>query len=178
MSGIEKYAHLSTAWASTEGKSFKSPEIETAYRRRAQRWLDVVALKKPDQVPAYFLNGEYALNYGGCKPADRFYDQKKAAEATYKFHQDFDCSYAAIGMPASGRALDLLGFQPARWPGSRLTSFSENMQFQYLEKEYMSAEDYDELIADPEGYVMYKYVPRVCDGLKGSGHRDQPLPVR
>jgi len=166
MSGDEKYNHLSTSWASTEGKPFASPEIEAAYRRRAQRWLDVVALKKPDRVPSYFLNGEFATNYAGCKPSVRFYDQEKTAEAVYQFHQDFNLDQAAVGMPVSGRGLDTLGYIPVRWPGSRLNSFPEDMQFQYVEKEYMKAEDYDELIADPEGYTLYKYVPAICDGLK------------
>lgn len=167
MSGEEKYNYLSAAWASTEGKPFISSETEACYQRRARRWLDVVALKKPDRVPAYFLNGEYALAYGGCRPADRFYDQQKAAEAVYKFHQDFDCIYSAIGMPSSGKALDLLGFQLARWPGSRSTPYPENMQFQYVEKEYMQDEAYDELIADPTGYALFQYVPRICNGLNG-----------
>lgn len=166
MSGDEKYDYLSTAWASTEGKSFASAEIEEAYRRRAQRWLDVVALRKPDRVPDCFLSGEYAFKYGGCKPSDRFYNHEKAADAVYAFHREFGCSYTVMGMPASGKALDLLGFQLALWPGSGLTSYSEDMQFQYVEKEYMPVEDYDALIADPEGYALYNYVPRICEGLK------------
>ena len=63
MNGDEKYEYLSTAWASTEGKSFASAEIGEAYRRRAQRWLDVVTLRKPDRVPDYFCAGVKRATY-------------------------------------------------------------------------------------------------------------------
>ncbi|MBW2370668.1 MAG: uroporphyrinogen decarboxylase, partial [Deltaproteobacteria bacterium] len=38
---------------------------------------------------------------------------------------------------------------------------------QYVEDEYMHADEYDQLIANPEGYMLRRFLPRVCDGLKG-----------
>ncbi len=164
----EKCRHFITGWMSTEGKPFDSPEKAETYQCRAQRWIDVIALKEPDQVPSLVLTDGFVLENAGIKPADAFYHPEKAVTAALKFHKDFDYSYSVLGPVMSGKALDLLGYNLIRWPGSSLpTALSEDMQFQYVEDEYMRADEYDALIADPEAYLLRTYIPRICDGLKG-----------
>jgi hypothetical protein len=168
MSADDKYRHLAANWSSTDGKSFESPEIAEKYRRLAQRWLDVVALKEPDEVPCLMMADGIILKNAGNKPVDAFYHSEKVVNATFKFHEDYDLSYLSMGPPMSGKALDLLGYKLIRWPGSTLASgLPEEMQFQYVEDEYMRADEYDQVIANPEGYMLRTYMPRVCDGLKG-----------
>jgi hypothetical protein len=66
--------------------------------------------------------------------------------------------------PAAGKAYDLLGYSAYKWPGS---SLPDDMPFQYVEGEYMPAEDYDALTNNPEGYMLRTYMPRVCNHLQG-----------
>lgn len=168
MTGDEKRRHFLDVISSTDGKPFLSPEIAEKYKQRMKRWLDALALKEPDQVPKLILAGEFIFNNAGCKPVDGFYDQKKATEAYYKFHEEYDYDYSIMYLPPSGRALDILKYKLIRWPGSSLpTKLPDEVQFQYVEKEYMHAGDYEQLIANPDGYLLRKFFPRIFDGLKG-----------
>jgi uroporphyrinogen-III decarboxylase len=168
MNGDEKFDYLSKAWASPEGKPFASDEIAEKYQRRAQRWLDVATLKKPDRVPEYLITNEIITSWAGIKPADTFYQPEKAAQSAIKFHEDFEAPYSALGFALSGKALELLNYQLVRWPGSSLSNgLADEIQYQYIEKEFMAEEDYDDLIANPDGYLLRKYMPTICQGVKG-----------
>ncbi|MFH0730417.1 MAG: uroporphyrinogen decarboxylase family protein [Pseudomonadota bacterium] len=168
MTGEEKHRYLINGWASTEGKPFRSSEIEEKYKRLTKRWLDAVALKEPDRVPKMFLSEDYIMEYAGCKAADTFYDQEKAAGAHYAFHKEYDSDCSMLYMPPSGRALDLLKYKLIRWPGSVLpTKLPDNVHFQYVEKEYMHTGDYEQMIANPDGYLFRKFFSRIFDGLSG-----------
>ncbi|MFH0727074.1 MAG: uroporphyrinogen decarboxylase family protein [Pseudomonadota bacterium] len=168
MTGEEKRQYLIGSWSSIEGKPFQSPEIAEKYKQRTRRWLDAVALKEPDQVPILFLPQYFVLENARCKPVDGFYDQEKAAAALYKFHQEYDCDYSAGGVLPSGRALDLLKYKVIRWPGSALsTRLSDDVQFQYVEDEYMKADEYQQLIDNSDGYLLRKFFPRAFEGLNG-----------
>lgn len=159
----QKFEYLTSSWASTEGKPFKSDEIAEKFARRAKRYLDVLALKEPDRVPACLMVDGFLRENAGIKPAAPFYDAPKTADAVYKFHTDFECEYAAGVLPLSGSALDLVDHKLIRWPGGNLP---EDMQFQYCEDEFMRADEYDELIENPDGYLLRKYFPRIMPAFK------------
>jgi uroporphyrinogen-III decarboxylase len=152
-------------WQSPEGRKFESPEIAELYRQRAQRFVDVVQLRQPDRVPSLMMAAGMVTRYAGISFADTFYDAEKSAEATLKFVEDFRPEYSMlIGGLAAGKAYDLLGYHAYKWPGSSLPA---DMPFQYVEGEYMPAEDYDALANNPEGYMLRSYLPRVCSHLAG-----------
>lgn len=168
MSGDEKFQYYTTSWASTEGKPFASPEAADAYRKRAQRMLDVIALKEPDEVPVYLLAEGFTLEHGGIQPVDAFYHMDRYISAAFKVHDDFDLDYSIMTYAQSGRVLDMLGVKLIRWPGSSLpTALPDDTSFQYVESEYMKAGEYDELIDNPEGYVLRTYMPRICTEMGG-----------
>ena len=152
-------------WLSTEGKSFESAEIAQTYQERAKRFIDVVDLKEPNQVPTVMMAGAFVATYGGISLADTFYDAEKTAQATRKYMQDFQPEYVFTGggVPM-GKVLDLLGYTLYKWPGGDLP---DDTPFQFVEGEYMPEEDYDQLIRNPEGYVLRKYYPRIFANLKG-----------
>ncbi len=58
--------------------------------------------------------------------------------------------------------LDLLGTTQFRWPGHGLP---DDMPFQWIEREYMLAEEYGEMLADPNGFAIKKLWPRVSSTL-------------
>lgn len=168
MTGDEKYQYYAGGWAATEGKPFESPEIAELYRKRAQRILDVVALKEPDEVPAFLFTEGYVLEYSGILPVDAFYHMDKYIAALFKLHEDFELAYAVPTYAQPGRALDMLGMKLIRWPGSSLpTALPDDTAFQYVEAEYMKENEYDELINNPEGYILRKYMPRICSEMSG-----------
>jgi Uroporphyrinogen decarboxylase (URO-D) len=177
MTGDEKYAVLSKAFVSTEGRDFKSPEIAETYRRRAQRWVDVLALKEPDRIPNFTLTEGYVAQFGGITEKDVWYDSKKSVEATLKFQKEFNLEYTVRSIVYSGRAFDTLGFNIARWPGSAIAeqALRPEQSFQYVEKEYMVADEYDLLIADPTDYLLTRFIPRTCTNL--AGLKDLPSSV-
>jgi hypothetical protein len=167
MPADEKCRYYIAAWMSTEGKPFDSPEEAETYQRRAQPWRGVVVLKEPDQVPGLVLTDGFVRENAGIKPADAFYHPEKAVTAALKFQKDFEYSDSVLGPVISGKVLDLLGYNLIRWPGSSLPTALSEDKLQYVEDEYMRADEYDTLIADPEAYLLHTYIPQVCDGLKG-----------
>ena len=153
------------AWQSLEGRKFESPAIAELYRQRTQRFAQIVDLKQPDRVPSLMMAAGIVTRYAGISFADSYYDSDKAIGSTLKFVEDFRPEYMLMGGgAASGKAYDLLGYHAYKWPGGALPA---DMPFQYVEDEYMPAEDYDALINNPEGYMLRSYLPRVCTHLAG-----------
>jgi uroporphyrinogen-III decarboxylase len=153
------------AWQALDGRKFETPAVAELYRQRTKRFADIVSLKQPDRVPSLMMAAGIVTRYAGISFADTFYDSEKSAAAALKFVEEFGPEYVLMmGGAASGRAYDLLGYHAYKWPGS---SLPDDMPFQYVEGEYMPAEDYDALTNNPEGYMLRTYLPRVCSHLQG-----------
>jgi uroporphyrinogen-III decarboxylase len=60
--------------------------------------------------------------------------------------------------------MEALDYKQLRWPGHGLP---DDQGFQYLDREYMSADEYDEFIFDPTGFYLKKYLPRVAGVFAG-----------
>ncbi len=151
-------------WTSPEGKPIETAKAKEDYRARAQRFADVVRLKQPDRVPVFCTCGGFVATYAGVSHADMFYDYDKAVKALNKMHEDFDLDYQVASNFLPGKVYDRLGYQIYRWPGGALP---KEVPFQCVEAEYMKADEYDALAADPEGFCMRVYMPRVFSALTG-----------
>jgi uroporphyrinogen-III decarboxylase len=53
-----------------------------------------------------------------------------------------------------------------QWPGGQL---GPNVPFQFVEGEYMKAEEYDHFLSDPLDFVIRTYWPRIYGSLQGCG---------
>jgi hypothetical protein len=165
MSPLERRESRFASWMSTDGKPMQTPESKTAYVQRTQRVKDIFDLKKPDRVPLLPLIGGFFALYGGISYQDVMYDYEKYTQAWTKFNADFEPDYLVFsGAFNPGKVFDLLDYKVYRWPGKQLPA---NQPFQCLEDEFMKAEDYDKLIADPEGFYMRTYMPRAFGALSG-----------
>ena len=93
----------------------------------------------------------------------------KGLKASRKYVKDFNLDYANVAPVYPGRSCDLFGLKLIKWPGSNVPGHAlrSEQSFQYIEGEYMTADEYDDLIADPTLYLLTKYIPRICPGLKG-----------
>jgi len=154
------------AWVSGEGIEFDSPEAEEQYKTRAALFRDAVELKKPPaRVPVAGLGGGYALERAGVKQKATFYDDwDEASEAVITFHEDFDPDSAMFLFLMSGPAFDCLGHTLMRWPGGGLP---DDIQYQFLEQEYMKGDEYEHFLSDPSDFILRRYMPRVNTALKG-----------
>ena len=62
-------------------------------------------------------------------------------------------------MGMSGKALEMMDYKLYYWPGRGLPENAPGWQF--VEGEYMSADEYDHLTLDPTDFWIRKYLPRV-----------------
>lgn len=145
-----------------------SPEAQCEYEKRATRLRDAILLRgTPDRVPACAFAQFYPAHQAGFTPYDVMYDKEKAAEAWISCARALQPDAVvgpAIAAAAAGSILDLLDFKLFSWPGHGV---AETASFQYIEKEWMRPEEYDELIDDPTGYLLGTYLPRTNGALAG-----------
>jgi hypothetical protein len=139
---------------------------KAAYAERWQRILDSVALKQPKRMPVALYATFWLAKYGGITCRQLMYDYEKTREISERAVLEFDpdaFSPLVLGT-ASGRSLESIGFKQLQWPGHGV---GDNQPFQYLDREYMKADEYDEFIFDPTGFYLRTYLPRVASAFEG-----------
>jgi hypothetical protein len=156
------------SWMSTEGRNFSNPEAEKVYRRNTRRVVDVMNLEVPDAIPILPFIGGYLDKYAGITSYEAMYDFEKYKQGARKFSLDFGLDYTIFsGSFNSGRVFDILDMKTYSWPGRG--SHPRDRAFQVLEAEFMKGDEYDALIADPEGFYLHTYMPRAFGALAGLG---------
>ena len=143
-------------WLSARGIEFASDVARQEYRQRIRLLLDAITLKKPERVPVSANVHFYLAKHSGLTKKEAMYDQQRSAAAFTKFHEDFRPDFQAKPI-APAKVFEMLGLQFIDWPGQNLP---DETPWQYLEAEYMKADEYDALIADPEGYFRRALLPR------------------
>jgi hypothetical protein len=163
---LEKQEQRFALWSETETIPFVSAEARDAFIEKTTIIKDAIQLKHcPSRIPICPSVGHYPFEYAGISWRDALYDYEKLAYACMKFHDDFhlDASGPPVNIPW-GPMLDLLDMKNYRWAGRNL---GDNQEFQYIEKEYMPAGEYQDLIDDPTGYFLNCYYPRIFGSLSG-----------
>jgi Uroporphyrinogen decarboxylase (URO-D) len=139
---------------------------KAAYDARWQRILDCVALRQPDRMPTGMLATFWLAKYGGISHRQLMYDYEKAKEIAERAIIEFepDASSPLILGTAMGPSLEAFGFRQLQWPGHGLR---DDQPYQYLDREYMKPEEYDEFLFDPTAFYLQKYLPRVTEAFEG-----------
>ena len=128
------------------------------YDARVKRFHDAISLSVPDRVPIASVAAYYFYNYAGLTFKDAIYDYEKSAAGVKKAMQKFQWDMTpSVGM-RSGTVMELLGMKQYKWPGHDLP---DEYMFQFVEGEYMTADEYDDLLADPDGFTIRKLMPRM-----------------
>ncbi len=140
---------------------------EELYAQREQRFNDIVALKKPDRVPVLPLVAHYfPTKIKGISNRDTGYDHELRLrcmrEATVEFGWDM---VPATGLFGSD-GYQALGSLQLRWPGGDLP---DDAPFQFVEGEYLKADEYAQFLADPSGTTLNTIFPRIAANLEGLG---------
>jgi len=126
-------------WKFAEGIEFASPEVQSAYQRRVQMFIDVITLKKPERIPVCPAMGFYPFVYAGLTSEQAMYDYEKLGYALRKYHADFlPDSMAGTALYGSGKVLEILDYRLYRWPGHGV---SPHEPYQCIEDEYMHGDD-------------------------------------
>ncbi|MBW1799441.1 MAG: hypothetical protein JRJ85_01805 [Deltaproteobacteria bacterium] len=135
---------------------------EAFYNERQKRVQDAIALKVPDRVPIWFQDASFfPARYTGMTFREAMYDSDKIFAAYKKTFMDFEPDIFfnpghAIHTP--GEATDALDCKQVVMPGNGIPV---DHSFQFVEGEYMKAEEYDEFIDDPTGFTISTFLPRV-----------------
>jgi hypothetical protein len=160
----EKQEKRFEIWLSGSNIPFQSSEAQGRYRERVTLIKDAVQMgKKPNRVPVCPSPGHFPLEYAGITFYDAMYDVNKLMAALRKYYDDFDPDTYSGSFIGSGKILDLLDAKQYRWPGHGV---SRDKEYQFIEGEYMKADEYDDLINDPSGFHMSVFLPRICGALK------------
>jgi hypothetical protein len=161
----EKQERKFAAWLSGEGIPFGKDGAREAFQERVTLLKDAIQMKKaPRRVPVCPSAGFFPIQYAGLTMHQAMYDYDKLAQAWRKYC--FDFSPDAFNSPSTivpGRTLEALDVLYYQWPGHGV---GREQDYQYVEKEYMRPEEYQDLIDDPTGFFLNIYLPRICGSLK------------
>ena len=154
------------AWFASEANiAFVSAQARDAWRERMQMLRDAIELKKPKRVPVVPTGGLFAARYAGLTAREAYYDRAKVEKAWLQLNADFDhdAVFSTFGSVFPGALYDILDLKLVSWPGH---GTDDDEQFQYNEREWMKADEYDLLINDPSDYWQRLYLPRIFGALE------------
>jgi uroporphyrinogen-III decarboxylase len=143
---------------------------------RKKRLDDAMNLRKPDRVPvAPLVVHYYPTRIKGISNKEAMYNTEKTIEAWKEaaIRHNWDAA-VPFGSLRPARPLEILGMRQFKWPGGGLP---DDQPFQWVEGEYVRQDEYDELLADPEGFAVKKLWPRISTTLGPiSGLAQMPAP--
>ena len=136
------------------------------YQQREKRVLDAIALRVPDRVPILVFFAFFPAKYCETTVQELMYDPEKLFQAQWKTMVDFapDMDNNPFGLRLLGPILETLDFKPLKWPGHGV---SANRTYQYIEGEYLKAEEYDHFLLDPTDFMIRRFWPRIMGALSG-----------
>jgi hypothetical protein len=145
-------------WISAPGVKFPNQEAEKTYKARATRMMKAVNLEIPDRVPVHITGGDIIAYNAGLTLHEMLYNPDKIKGAFVKFINDYDQDTADPPFYFSGKAYEILDNQVTRWPGYGLPTTQSMHQF--VEKEYMKADEYDIFLKDQFDFGLRYFTPR------------------
>lgn len=141
-------------------------DTQALYNRRLGRYQAAIALEKTDRMPVASGSNYLAEVYSGNTKQQTIYDPEKWLQAEAAFIRAFPEVDVLRNNRIYGPLFDAVGCRSYKLPGGDLPPRS---QFQFVEAEYMKADEYDLLIGDPTGFLLETFLPRVLGELsKGS----------
>jgi hypothetical protein len=151
------------AWCSAS-IPFPAREFEVAYRERTRRITDAILLRKPDRIPLMPMWEFFYAKYAGYSCEDVMYDEQKAGDSVMKTVTELEPDgFEPPIFLMTGPILEAYDSKDVLWPGHGLPS---GQAFQFVEGEYMLADEYEAFLNDPSDFMLRYYVPRVSGNLK------------
>jgi hypothetical protein len=147
-------------WLEAPGVEFKNDEARELYRQRVTRFQKVLNMEEPDRVPCNLPTGYFPAYYAGYDLKTVMNDYEKQRDAWLKFMYDFGDmdSFGGPGLVLPAPALEIIGHKIHKWPGHGIAD--DVASYQFIEGEYMKADEYDWLIRDPSDFWLRCFMPR------------------
>lgn len=146
-----------------ESSTTHSP-FAAEYEARKKRLQDAIELKKPDRVPvAPFVGIYYPTRIKGISNKDNMYNPAETYKAWLEaaVRHNWDTALPPTSMlPVS--LWDHLQITQMKWPGGEL---SDDQPFQWVDNAYVTQGEYDEMLANPNGFAVKKFWPRIAKAL-------------
>ena len=130
---------------------------------RTQRMQDALNLWQPDRVPIHLTMSYMLAEMYAITRQEQYENGERELELLEKAALHFQPDSIA-GLFNHSMASVAVGDRTVKFPGYGLDA---NGSFQYVEGEYMKAEDYDAFLADPTDWCIRKLWPRIFDKLDG-----------
>jgi hypothetical protein len=164
MTSEERLAQRLDRYVEMPGSEFASPEAAALYRERTTIIRDCIEMKVPARVPVFPSEGFFPILHAGFSMKEALYDYDKITEAILTYVQEFqpDAWFGALAY-VPGPCFDILEYKLYDWPGHGLP---DDLMYQMNEGEYVVADEYRQLAADPTDFFMRKYLPRVFAALE------------
>ena len=160
----EKRTERFERWLSPPGVKFSGPQAKEGYTKRVTRFIKAISLEEPDRVPVILPAGTFPIYYAGMTLKEAMYDNIKLLAAYRKFFNEFEGdTYSSPAMVPPGKATEIIDSLSSRWPGHGLPDNASMQQF--VEGEYMKADEYDVLLKDPSDFFFRYYLPRNIGAL-------------
>ncbi len=129
--------------------------VEEIYEARKKRINDAIALRVPDRVPVAFAHCLYYMTTSeGISNKDAMNDHEKRLRVWkhVTVNLNLDLAVHPVVFPPA-QPFSLLGVNQYKWPGEALP---DDGTFQFVEQEYLKANEYDEFLADPGDFTIRK----------------------
>jgi uroporphyrinogen-III decarboxylase len=164
MTPDERLAQRLDAYVSMPGFEFANAEAEALYRERTTIICDAIEMKVPARLPVFPSEGFFPVLHAGLTMRDALYEYEKVAQALLAYLDEFqpDAWFGSLAI-VPGRCFDILDYKLYDWPGHGLP---DELMYQMIEGEYVVAEEYGQLSADPTDFFLRKYLPRVFEALE------------
>ena len=140
-------------------------EAEKRYREREKRFDDIVALRPPDRVPIMVSWGFLPAFDAGMTIQEVMYDPEKLWTSQWKITLEFqpDMEQNPYALRFLGPVLERLDYRMLKWAGHGL---GPNTTYQFIEGEYMKADEYGWFLDDPSDFMFRHHLPVMCGRLK------------
>jgi hypothetical protein len=144
---------------------------EQLYTERLARYVTAMRNEKPDRIPIRPFVAEFTAKYAGYTCQEVVHDYEKAFAAARRCAADFDWDAVVGNMVYVWTGLtQAIGLNYYGIPG---IDVPPNTGFQYREppegQAFMRADEYDELIDDPTGFLFNVWLPRIANDVARLG---------
>ena len=154
--------------SSTVTASDTITDLEARYAERMHRYVTAMRNEKPDMVPIRPFVAEFTGVYAGYTCQEMAHDYEKAFAAVRKCAADFDWDAVVGNMVYVWTGLtQAIGLNYYGIPGIDMPA---DIGFQYREpppsEAFMRADEYDQLIEDPTGFLYNVWLPRAAAAVQ------------
>jgi uroporphyrinogen-III decarboxylase len=141
-------------------------EKQNLFNERLGRYQAAIALEPTDRIPIAPGTNYFAETYAGFTNQDIIYDSEKWLQAEIAFCKDFPGVDVLRNNRIWGPLYDAVGNKIYKLPGRDLP---KNVQLQFVEDEYMKADEYDMFIRNPVEFMMECFLPRISSEFSQKG---------